>query len=151
MVKEPNNDLTLLFGWNPGAILRLVRGFRNFGGGGRGAKDAVHGAPHELCQRFGGSAGVKFKRTSAPVRECAEKRIEWTGAGGDYFLAVVVDREDKVVTEFWGTREAVVAWMETHWPQLRAKYVPMVYRPARRSPKSSDQPPLRSKTHRAGT
>ena len=94
---------------------------------------------------------MKFKRTSAPVRECAEKRIEWTGAGGDYFLAVVVDREDKVVTEFWGTREAVVAWMEMQWPQLRAKYVPMVYRPARRSTKSSDQPPLRSKKHRAGT
>jgi len=94
---------------------------------------------------------VKYKKTSAPIRERAEKRIEWTGAGGDYFLAVVVDREDKVVTEFWGTREAVVAWMETHWPQLRAKYVPMVYRPARRSPKSSDQPPLRSTKHRTGT
>ncbi len=35
----------------------LVRGSRNFGGGGRGAKDAVHGAPHQLCQRFGGSEG----------------------------------------------------------------------------------------------
>jgi hypothetical protein len=93
---------------------------------------------------------VKYKKSSAPIRERAEKRIEWTGAGGDYFLAVVVDREDEIVSEFWGTRHDVVAWMETNWPQLPRKYVPMVYGPARRSPKSSDQPPVRSKKHRAG-
>jgi hypothetical protein len=93
---------------------------------------------------------VKYKKASAPDRAGAEKRIEWTGAGGDYFLAVVVDREDEIVSEFWGTREDVVAWMGTHWPQLPRKYVPMVYGPTRRSPKSSGQPPLRSKKHRAG-
>jgi hypothetical protein len=93
---------------------------------------------------------VKHKKASAPVQKGAEKRIEWTGAGGDYFLAVVVDRGDEIVSEFWGTRRDVVAWMETHWPQLPTKYVPMVYGPDRRSPKSRDQPPLRSRNHRAG-
>lgn len=93
---------------------------------------------------------MKYKKASALVRERAEKRIEWTGAGGDYFLAVVVDREDEIVTEFWGTRQDVIAWMETHWPQLPAKYVPMVYGPARSSSKSGDQPPLRSNKHRVG-
>jgi hypothetical protein len=96
-------------------------------------------------------SGVKHKKAWAPVRKCAEKRIEWTGAGGDYFLAVVVDREDEIIAEFWGTRRDVVAWMETHWPRIPKKYVPMVYGPSRSSPKSNDQSPLRSKTHRAGT
>ena len=96
------------------------------------------------------SSGVKHKRASTLVRECAEKRIEWTGAGGDYFLAVVVDRQDEIVGEFWGTRRDVVAWMETHWPRIPKKYVPMVYGPPRSSPNSSDQLPLLSKTHRAG-
>src|ERR1700686_2577595 len=82
------------------------------------------------------SSGVKRKRASTLVQKCAEKRIEWTGAGGDYFLAVVVDRGDEVVAEFWGTRDAVIAWMKTDWPHLSAKYVPMVYGPTRRAPKS---------------
>jgi hypothetical protein len=94
---------------------------------------------------------VKRKRASAPVQKCAEKRIEWTGAGGDYFLAVVVDRADAVVAEFWGTRDAVVSWMKTDWPHLPAKYVLMVYEPTRRVPKSSEEQPLRSRKHRAGT
>lgn len=55
------------------------------------------------------------------------KRIEWTGAGGDYFLGIVVDKADKVIAEFWGTRKEILAWMETSWPHLRANYVPMVY------------------------
>jgi hypothetical protein len=97
------------------------------------------------------SSGVKRKRASTLVRKCAEKRIEWTGAGGDYFLAVVVDRQDEIVAEFWGTRRDVVDWMETHWPRIPRKYVPMVYGPSRSGPKSSGQSPLRSKTHRAGT
>ena len=93
---------------------------------------------------------MKHRNTLVPVREYDEKRIEWTGAGGDYFLAVVVDREDEIVAEFWGARRDVVSWMETNWPRIPTKYVPMVYGPARSSAKSREQPPLRSKKHRAG-
>ena len=62
---------------------------------------------------------------------CEVKRIEWTGAGGDYFLGVVVGFQDEVIGEFWGTRQEIRAWMETCWPELPAKYVPMVYCPSR--------------------
>ena len=59
------------------------------------------------------------------------RRIEWTGAGGDYFLAVVVEAEDEVIAEHWGNRKEVLAWMDTRWPQVPTKFVPMVYNPAR--------------------
>ena len=72
------------------------------------------------------------------------KRIEWTGAGGDYFLAVVVE-EDTVIAEYWGIRKEVLAWMETHWPQIPTKFVPMVYSPDRRHRKSANEGPMRSK------
>lgn len=78
---------------------------------------------------------------------CNGRRIEWTGAGGDYFLAIVVD-QDEVIAERWGTRGEILAWMEASWPQLPQKYVPMVYAPRqRRAPKSP--PPLQSKSHHA--
>jgi len=94
---------------------------------------------------------VRRKKALVSVRKRAEKRIEWTGAGGDYFLAVVVDREDEIVAEFWGTRRDLVAWIETQWPRIPTKYVPMVYGPTRSSPNSSEQPALRSKKHHAGS
>ncbi len=64
---------------------------------------------------------------AAPGRERRGKRIEWTGAGGDYFLAVVVDQDDEVIAERWGTRKEVLAWMKKEWSHLPVKYVPMVY------------------------
>jgi hypothetical protein len=77
---------------------------------------------------------------------CAQdlgKRIEWTGAGGSCFLGIVVDQADTVISEFWGTRKGIRAWMETSWPHLRAHYVPMVHSSnvARRG-----KPRLRSKS-----
>ena len=78
---------------------------------------------------------------------CDGKRIEWTGAGGDYFLAIVVNRRDEVIAERWGTRQEILAWMETSWPQLPEKYVPMVYAPRRRRGAPKSPPPLRSKSH----
>jgi len=75
---------------------------------------------------------VNSNNAAAPGRERRGKRIEWTGAGGDYFLAVIVDDRDEVVAERWGTRQEILAWMETHWPQLPTKFVPMVYTPVRR-------------------
>ena len=56
-----------------------------------------------------------------------EQRIEWTGAGRDHFLGIVVDQADNVISECWGTREEIHAWMETSWPHLPTHYVPMVY------------------------
>ena len=53
------------------------------------------------------------------------KRIEWTGAGGDYYLAVVVDDRNEVVEDFWGTRQQVLSWIEAQSPSLPATYVPM--------------------------
>jgi hypothetical protein len=55
-----------------------------------------------------------------------EKRIEWTGAGKGHFLGIVVDQANEVISEFWGTRKEILAWMEASWPHLRANYVPMV-------------------------
>ncbi|HEV2200819.1 MAG TPA: hypothetical protein VGR73_13445 [Bryobacteraceae bacterium] len=81
-------------------------------------------------------------------RICEGKRIEWTGAGGDYFLAIVV-QEDEVIAERWGTRQDILAWMETNWPQLPEKYVPMAYVPRRRRSTPTSAPPLRSKSHHA--
>jgi hypothetical protein len=68
---------------------------------------------------------VDSDKAAASERECQGERIEWTGAGGDYFLAVVVDQDDEVIAERWGTRKEVLAWMETQWPELPKKYVPM--------------------------
>jgi hypothetical protein len=76
---------------------------------------------------------------------CEGKRIEWTGAGGDYFLGIVVDREDKTIAEFWGTRKEILSWMAISWPSLEAKYVPMVYTPARKDVKRRSAPHRRSK------
>jgi hypothetical protein len=91
---------------------------------------------------------VNGNQAAAPGRERRGKRIEWTGAGGDYFLAVVVEQEDAVLAEYWGTRKEVLAWMETHWPHLPTKFVPMVYSPARRHSKRSSEEPKRSKKQR---
>jgi hypothetical protein len=93
---------------------------------------------------------VDSNKAAAPAREYRENRIEWTGAGGDYFLAVVVDKNDAVIAEHWGTRKDVLAWMETRWPQIPTKFVPMVYSPARRreSPStglSREPPPYRDR------
>ena len=57
---------------------------------------------------------------STPVR-----RIEWTGAGGDYYLAVVIDEHSEVAEEFWGTRDEVRAWMAARTPHMHSKFVPM--------------------------
>jgi hypothetical protein len=70
---------------------------------------------------------VDRNKAVASGKECGGKRIEWTGAGGDYFLAVVVDQDDEVIAERWGTRKEVLAWMKRQWPHLPVKYVPMVY------------------------
>jgi len=80
-------------------------------------------------------------------KACEGKRIEWTGAGGDYFLGIVVDQEDEVIAERWGTRQEILAWMETSWPQLPTKYAPMVYVPGRRQSPPKSPPPLRNKRH----
>ena len=61
----------------------------------------------------------------AVVGDCSAKRIEWTDAGGNSFLAVVVDG-DEVLGECWGTRKEIAGWMKTKWPQLPTKYVLMV-------------------------
>jgi hypothetical protein len=80
----------------------------------------------------------KQTKKQTPSREDLKgKRIEWTGAGGDYLLGIVVSEHDEVIDERWGTREEVLAWMKMHWPQIPAKFVPMVRGSARRHPKSS--------------
>jgi hypothetical protein len=90
---------------------------------------------------------VNSNNASAPGKDWGGKRIEWTGAGGDYFLAVIVDDRDEVIAERWGTRKEVLAWMESHWPQLPTKFVPMVYSPTRRHLKRSNERPVRSRKH----
>lgn len=52
------------------------------------------------------------------------RRIEWTGAGGDFYLAIVVDHHNEVAEEFWGTREQVRAWIAAR-PQMHATFAPM--------------------------
>jgi hypothetical protein len=71
---------------------------------------------------------------SAVVRSADRRarRIEWTGAGGDYFLAVIVDDRDEIVAERWGTRNEIVGWIETQWPELPTKFVPMALSASRR-------------------
>jgi hypothetical protein len=90
---------------------------------------------------------VNSNNAAAPGRKCRGKRVEWTGAGGDYFLAVIVDDRDQVVAERWGTRQEVLGSMKTDWPQLPTKFVPMVYTPARRRLKGNKQGPVRSRKH----
>ena len=68
---------------------------------------------------------VKSSKASNPGKDCGGNRIEWTGAGGDYFLAVIVDHRDEVIAERWGTRKEIVSWIETQWPELPKKFVPM--------------------------
>jgi hypothetical protein len=83
-----------------------------------------------------------------------QKCIEWTGAGGNYFLAVVVERA-RVIAEHWGTRDDVLAWMETEWPRVPRKFAPMVYSPVRRNRRpgvcapTGVPPPLKAKRHSA--
>src|SRR5262250_1919899 len=78
---------------------------------------------------------MKQKRRPPSREDLKGKHIEWTGAGGaggDYFLGIVVNEHDEVIDERWGTRKEVLAWMEMHWPQLPAKFVPMMRGSARR-------------------
>ena len=76
----------------------------------------------------------------APRKECRGKRIEWTGAGGDYFLAVIVDDRDEIIAERWGTRDEIVGWIETQWPQLPTKFVPMALSASRRQEERRQTP-----------
>lgn len=78
--------------------------------------------------------------TSTPGR-----RIEWTGAGGDYYLAVVVDEHSEVAEEFWGTQDEVRAWIAARTPKLPSKFVPMALEATRkraRRKKPISLPPL---------
>jgi hypothetical protein len=58
------------------------------------------------------------------VNSTPARRIEWTGAGGDYYLAIVVDEHSEVAEEFWGAKEDVRAWIAAR-PQMNATFVPM--------------------------
>jgi len=60
------------------------------------------------------------------------KHIEWTGAGGDYYLAIVVDERSEVIEEYWGTQEEVRRWIAARSPQMPATYVPMALGAARK-------------------
>src|SRR5712691_2510512 len=100
---------------------------------------------------FRGSVADSNQAAAAPGRECRGKRIEWTGAGGDYFLAVIVDDRDEVVAERWGTRKEIVSWIETRWPQLPKKFAPMALSASRRQvQRRKAQPSTRKKKQRAG-
>jgi hypothetical protein len=69
--------------------------------------------------------------------------IEWTGAGGDYYLAVAVEKNE-VISEHWGTKQDVLAWMDESWPGIPRKFVPMVYNPSQdRPPAPPPTPPRR--------
>jgi hypothetical protein len=70
---------------------------------------------------------VVRNKAAAAEREYRGERIEWTGAGGDYSLAVVIDQDDEVIAERWATRQEVLEWMKKEWSHLPVKYVPMVY------------------------
>jgi len=52
------------------------------------------------------------------------RHIEWTGAGGDSYLAVVVDERGEVAEEFWGNRNEVRTWIAARSP-MDAQFVPM--------------------------
>jgi hypothetical protein len=69
------------------------------------------------------------------------RRVEWTGAGGDYFLGIVVDEDERVVAEFWGTQREMRDWLKTNWPDLSATWVPMVYTPGQGNVKPPTGPP----------
>jgi hypothetical protein len=64
--------------------------------------------------------------------------IEWTGAGGDYYLAVVI-AANAVIAERWGTRKDVLEWMDTKWPGVPRKFAPMVYSPVSRRRQGSEK------------
>ena len=68
---------------------------------------------------------VKQHEIPAPAPNDSGKRIEWTGTGGQHFLAVVVGPGDEVVDECWGNRSEIEAWIRERWPSLPAQYVPM--------------------------
>lgn len=85
-------------------------------------------------------------QAAAPAKQSRGKRIEWTGAGGDYFLAIVVDDRDEVIAEHWGNRNEIFTWIETQWPQLPTKFVPMALSASRRQVKRrTAQPSARRK------
>jgi hypothetical protein len=73
------------------------------------------------------------------VDEKRPTHIEWTGAGGDYYLAVVVDECKEVITEFWGTRHQLREWMNTSWPELPGRFVPMALSSTRRHVQKKDR------------
>jgi hypothetical protein len=74
------------------------------------------------------------------------KRVEWTGAGGDYFLGIVVDEKDLVIAEFWGTQKELRSWVKTNWADLPATWVPMAYTPGEgRVTPPTGPPPLKRK------
>ncbi len=101
---------------------------------------------------LGDSSAMEQEGRSAALRDLRGERIEWTGAGGGYFLGIVVSQHDKVIDERWGTRGELLAWMEMQWSQLPAKYVPMARgSTSRRLKRSNDQPPLRMKKAGSGS
>jgi hypothetical protein len=59
------------------------------------------------------------------------RRIEWTGAGGGQYLAIVVNEACDVIAECWGNRKQVRAWMKKCWPELPVNFVPMAQNTAR--------------------
>ncbi|MEQ1884026.1 MAG: hypothetical protein ABL967_03130 [Bryobacteraceae bacterium] len=65
-------------------------------------------------------------RNAANLGDNGDLCIEWTGAGGDYFLAVVVEN-DRVISEHWGTQAEILHWMNERWPLLPRRFVPMVF------------------------
>jgi len=74
------------------------------------------------------------------------RRVEWTGAGGDYFLGIVVDQNEQVVSEFWGTQREMRQWLKKNWPDLPSIFVPMAYTPGQgRVTPPTGPPPLRRK------
>ena len=107
----------------------------------RADKAVLKPGPPAVIGRVSSAVIDNRASASAPGKDWG-KRIEWTWAGGDYFLAVVVEEEDRVIAEYWGTRKEVLAWMETHWPQIPTKFVPMVYSPDRRHRKSANEEPM---------
>ena len=73
---------------------------------------------------------MKEQRARRSARNNPGRRIEWTGTGGDSYLAVVVDAGEEIMDECWGTRKQIRAWVGQRWPDLPLFYAPMVYSPA---------------------
>lgn len=69
------------------------------------------------------------------------KRVEWTGAGGDHFLGIVIDESDTVIAEFWGPHGELRDWLKKSWSDLPTAWVPMVYTPGQGDVKPPTGPP----------